>query len=55
MFTKSQKKEWTRNAIYIVPDPLRGRLYCTFSGTNLIDYTHNTFNLLMFDESKQRS
>lgn len=43
----------SRNAIDIIPDPLRGRLYCTFSGTNQIDYTHNTFNLLLFDENHQ--
>jgi hypothetical protein len=45
----------TRNSIDIVPDKLRGRLYCSFSGTNQIDYTHNTFNLLLFDETKQQA
>ena len=45
----------TRNSIDIVPDKLRGRLYCSFSGTNQIDYTHNTFNLLLFDENKQQA
>ena len=45
----------TRNAIDIVSDPLKGRLYCTFSGTNQIDYTHNTFNLLLFDENRQQA
>lgn len=44
-----------RNAIDIVPDNLRGRLYCSFSGTNQIDYTHNTFNLLLFDETRQQA
>lgn len=43
----------SRNSIDIVSDPLKGRLYCVFSGTNQIDYTHNTFNLLLFDESQQ--
>lgn len=43
----------TRNSINIVSDEVRGRLYCSFSGINQIDYTHNTFNLLLFDETKQ--
>jgi hypothetical protein len=43
----------SRNSINIVADPLKGRLYCSFSGTNQIDYTHNTFNLLLFDETRQ--
>lgn len=44
-----------RNSIDIVADQLKGRLYCNFSGTNQIDYTHNTFNLLLFDETRQIS
>jgi phage baseplate assembly protein W len=43
----------SRNSIDIISDPLKGRLYCSFSGTNQIDYTHNTFNLLIFDETRQ--
>lgn len=43
----------TRNSIDIVSDELKGRLYCRFSGINQIDYTHNTFNLLLFDETRQ--
>ena len=43
----------SRNSIDIIPDKLRGRLYCTFSGVNQIDYTHNTFNLVLFDENNQ--
>lgn len=43
----------SRNNIDIISDPLKGRLYCSFSGTNQIDYTHNTFNLLLFDENRQ--
>lgn len=43
----------SRDAIDIVSDPLKGRLYCSFSGVNQIDYTHNTFNLLLFDETRQ--
>lgn len=44
-----------RNSIDIVSDRLKGRLYCKFSGTNQIDYTHNTFNLLLFDETRQQA
>lgn len=44
----------SRNAIDIISDPLKGRLYCKFSGTNQIDYTHNTFNLVLFDETRQQ-
>jgi phage baseplate assembly protein W len=43
----------SRNDIDIIADPLKGRLHCTFSGVNQIDYTHNTFNLVLFDESRQ--
>lgn len=43
----------SRNSISIVSDNLKGRLYCRFSGINQIDYTHNTFNLLIFDETRQ--
>ena len=45
----------TRNSIDLVTDTLKGRLYCSFSGTNQIDYTHNTFNLLLFDETRQQA
>lgn len=44
-----------RNSIDLVTDHLKGRLYCSFSGTNQIDYTHNTFNLLLFDETRQQA
>jgi phage baseplate assembly protein W len=43
----------SRNSINLVAEPMKGRLYCSFSGTNQIDYTHNTFNLLLFDETRQ--
>ena len=43
----------TRNSIDIVSDDIKGKLYCRFSGTSQIDYTHNTFNLLLFDEARQ--
>ena len=43
----------SRNSIDIISDTQKGRLYCKFSGINQIDYTHNTFNLLLFDETRQ--
>lgn len=45
----------SRNDIDIISDQQKGKLYCRFSGTNQIDYTHNTFNLLLFDETRQQS
>ena len=45
----------SRNSINLVPDKLKGRLYCNFSGINQIDYTHNTFNLVLFDETRQQA
>ena len=42
----------SRNSIKIIPDRLTGRLYCKFSGISQIDYTHNTFNLLLFEDNK---
>lgn len=39
-----------REDIEIVQDRERGKLYCNFSGINQIDYTNNTFNLVLFDE-----
>jgi hypothetical protein len=45
----------TRNSITLVPDRLKGKLYCRFSGINQIDYTHNTFNLVLFDETRQQA
>jgi hypothetical protein len=45
----------SRNSIDIISDNQKGRLYCKFSGISQIDYTHNTFNLLLFDETRQVS
>lgn len=45
----------SRNDIDIIPDPLKGRLHCKFSGVSQIDYTHNTYNLVLFDEKLQRA
>ena len=44
----------TRNSIDIFTDNKRGQLRCTFSGINQIDYTHNTYNLVLFDETRQQ-
>jgi hypothetical protein len=43
----------SRNSIDLITDEKKGRIYCSFSGVNQIDYTHNTFNLLLFDETRQ--
>ena len=45
----------SRNSIELISDTLKGRLYCKFSGVSQIDYTHNTFNLLLFDETRQQA
>lgn len=45
----------SRNSIDIITDAQKGKLYCKFSGINQIDYTYNTFNLLLFDEARQIS
>lgn len=39
-----------REDISIVQDREKGKLYCEFSGISQIDYTHNTFNLVLFEE-----
>lgn len=39
-----------REDIEIIQDREKGKLYCAFSGVSQIDYTHNTYNLLLFDE-----
>ena len=38
-----------RKDIEIVQDKEKGKLYCKFSGINQIDYTNNTFNLVLFE------
>ena len=45
----------TRNSIDLVTDRTKGKIYCSFHGINQIDYTHNTFNLLLFDETRQQA
>lgn len=44
----------TRNSVDIIPDKAKGKLYCKFHGVNQIDYTHNTYNLVLFDETRQQ-
>ena len=39
-----------RNDIEIVQDRRKGTLECNFSGVSQIDYTYNTYNLVLFDE-----
>ena len=38
-----------RNDIEIIQDRQKGKLECKFSGISQIDYTHNTFNLLLLN------
>lgn len=40
-----------RKDIYIVQDKERGKLYCTFSGINQIDYQVNTYDLVLLDNA----
>jgi hypothetical protein len=42
-----------RDDIDIITDHLRGRLYCAFSGVSQIDYTYQTYNLLLFKNSTE--
>ena len=41
-----------REDIEIIQDRERGKLYCRFSGISQIDYTFNTYNLVLFDEKE---
>lgn len=41
-----------RKDISIVQDREKGKLYCTFRGVNQIDFTNNTYSLLMYDENE---
>jgi hypothetical protein len=38
-----------REDITIIQDRQKGKLECQFSGISQIDYTHNTFNLLLLN------
>ncbi len=41
-----------RKDIKIVKDKTKGKIYCYFKGVNQIDFTTDTFNLVLFDKSK---
>ena len=40
-----------RENIKIEQDREKGKLYCTFSGINQIDFQANTYNLVLYDEN----
>ena len=44
-----------RENVTLITDKYKGRIHVNITGINQIDYTHNTFNLLLFDESKQQA
>lgn len=41
-----------RKNISVYQDREKGKLYCEFSGVSQIDYTLNTYNLVLFDVSE---
>jgi hypothetical protein len=41
-----------RKDISVYQDREKGKLYCKFSGVNQIDYTVNTYALVLFDVSE---
>lgn len=41
-----------RKDISVYQDREKGKLYCEFSGVNQIDYTINTYNLVLFNTSE---
>lgn len=41
-----------RNSIEILQDKEKGKLYCTFTGINQIDYEVDTYSLALFEESE---
>ena len=41
-----------RNDIQIEQNKQLGKLICSFSGINQIDYTNNTYNIVLIDESE---
>ena len=42
---------FNRNDIEIIQDKQKGKLICKCTGISQIDYTVNTYNLVLFDES----
>ena len=43
--------KFKRDDIEIVKSNERGKIYCKISGVSQIDYTVNTYNLILFEES----
>lgn len=41
-----------REDISVFTDSKKGKLYCTFRGINQIDFTNNTYSLVLFDENE---
>lgn len=41
-----------RSDIRITQNKEKGKLYCSFSGINQIDFQPNTYNLVLYDESQ---
>ena len=41
-----------RDDIEIIQDKQKGKLYCTFSGINQIDYQLDTYNLLLYSDNE---
>ena len=41
-----------RNSVDIIQDKERAKLYCKFTGINQIDYTTDTYNLVLLEESE---
>lgn len=41
-----------RRDISVYQDREKGKLYCSFSGVSQIDYTVNTYNLVLFDANE---
>lgn len=44
-----------RKNISVYQDREKGKLYCEFSGINQIDYTVNTYTLVLFDVSEMKA
>lgn len=44
--------KFNRKDIEITRDAQKGKIYCTISGISQIDYTLNTYNLVIYDESE---
>jgi phage baseplate assembly protein W len=41
-----------REDISIIQDRQKGKLICEFSGISQVDYTHNTYNLLLLNNQE---